>query len=377
MKKKTLFLSIIAFAILIIILLYISFSSESTKFCTDGNYSISYNKNINKICLGCTGSAETLELLVINPSTIQRDKFYRVDGLVESVVLIDDGLSILALLSETDGNEGTHEGKLVKMNYENGNILDQIDFTNQMPLTMVIDSNEEYVYLTAGIILEYEDNPPKVYKIRLDTFEIIDNSVCGEYAEVIEISHDNTKVYVKNGEMFPTFVSIGEPNAYKVSGGYFKINIYETEGLNENRYIELPLPVTTMKMGYDNRLFVGYDGPYEESEYGLAVVDTTTNQIIKTMKFGDDGRMGINFMDYDSVRRNLYCSTMTFGHYNSELDMYLHKPSNIILKINLDDYTYSYITPGNEHLWSLVVAHDINYCRVFCIAETNIYYFDQ
>ena len=380
---KTKDLQFILPAILCIILvIYIidNFSSaDHQSYCTEKNYSIFQENSENVIILGCAGSAETCEIRIIDPVTLELLKTYPIDGLLETAISIDDGNAILVLLAEVDGLMDTQDGKLVKIDYETGDYLDEYGFPNRGPMAMVVDSLREHVYVTAGFVLEYEETPPLLLKFNISNLSVETTAVIGEDADDLEISNDDQKLYTSYDGVKIRY----DFDGFRVSNTeyYYEIAVHQTSDLNEITKIELSLGPSTLKMGYDNRLFVGHSGPaIENRDYALSVIDTQTDQIIGTYGFGPNGSEGINLMGLNPLSHNLYCTTFEYGHYDPEFDMIDYISSSQILKINLDDYSHEFISEGLDKKWQLAVAYDQDFCRIFCTSETapnNVFYIDQ
>jgi len=265
---KHIFLIIVGFgAMLLIYLIGNLNNADYCDYCSQQNYSIFGDDNIDLIFLSCAGSVETLEIRIIDPVTSDLLKVIQIDGLLEGVVSIDNGNTILAIVSETDGLEGTHDGKLVKIDYDSGNYLDEYEFTSRWPLAMVVDSLDEYVYVTAGLIHEYEETPPQIYKFNISDFSLEASSVCGEHAQDIEISNDNSKLYLNDGGVQVRY----DYDGFSVSNTeyYYNMSVRQTSNLDVNTKIESFHPMQMMEMGYDNRLYVGYNGPENDTSFRI------------------------------------------------------------------------------------------------------------
>jgi hypothetical protein len=370
--------------ILIVFLAAISYavfyfnSADYCYICENSNYSV-FSDNANDwLFVGCAGNSETLDLRVVNPQTLEIIKIFELDGLLKKAIGVDNGNAILALLSEVDGQEMTHDGKLVKIDFNTGEILCEYPFPDRMPLAMVTDCQQNYVYLTVGYEIEYEDTPPQLYKLGIADLSVVDTAVIGEIAENIEITSDDAKLYTDDGGVQVRY----DFDGFRASNTeyYYEISVIQTSNLNEITNIELNIPTSRLEMGYDNRLFVGYCGPEEYNDVALVVIDTNTDQIISSMVFGSDDKEGINFMECDPIAHKLYCTTNEYGHWDSELQGYVHKPSSKILKIDLNNYSHEFVSTGTDPLWQIAALYKPDSCRLFCTADNSdrkLIYVDQ
>ncbi|MCD6217280.1 hypothetical protein J7L05_05400 [bacterium] len=354
-------------------------SADHQSYCTEKNYSIFQDNNENVIILGCAGSAETCEIRIIDPVTLELLKTIPIDGLLERAISIENGETILALISEVDGLMDTQDGKLVKIDYETGDYLDEYGFPDRMAMAMSVDSSREHVYVTAGFVLEYEETPSLLLKFNIADLSVETTTVIGEIAEKLEICNDDQKLYTSYDGVKIRYDYIN----YRAANTeyYYEITVHQTSDLNKVAAIETSISPRTLKMGYDNRLFVGNGAPAIEGfDYALLVIDTQTDQIIGTYGFGPDDSEGINLMGLNPLSHTLYCTTFEYGHYDPEFDMVGYLPSSQILKINLDDYSHEFISECLDQKWQLAVSYDQDFCRIFCTSETapnNVFYIDQ
>ena len=367
------YIYIILFLMILVTLMPKSYSYEGTiSPCTLKSSFIYYNNTSNKIYIPCCGSADTLDLIVIDPAYPNIiEKQFHLNGKIKQVYPIDNGAKLLILLSVIVGDPSDENGQLIKIDYNSGDrIGNSYNFINYCPLDMVIDCNEEYVFVSGGL-----GNPgmpePKVTKISINNFQFINEvELWGDTPDDIEITNGSSKIYVKEG----SYERRGNYPNYTYYGTISVFDAYDLERLPE---VETPFCVTSIEMGYDNRLFACQASPWMD-RFALAIIDTTLDQVIKTINLGDDG---INFMEHETTSGKLFGTLWPKTFWSEVEEEYINGPSNQVIVFDLTDpdYPYEIITMGNNPLWAIAVApsNNPNYsCRVFVTEEdTNVVHY--
>jgi len=315
-----------------------------------------FSSSISKIIMGCT-SWPTMLIKIVDPistnveSTIDNNFM----GNFCTAGVIDNGVNILVLLSETDNNVNTKEGILYKINYANGNIIDQLQF-DSWPTDMAVDNTDAYAYVSSGIdFREYSE----ILKIDLDNLNIVDCIEYGKYCDDIEINHNGSKLYAYDDDT--RHVGVIATSDMTLINNDLSFGVI---GLN-------------LKMGYDNRLFISESSMAYNNMPSIWVIDTSTDEIIHTVIID---HIGIDFIDINPENRKLYGLVYTKTHLDEYSGEYWFEATNQIIELNLDDYSYRYIIMGNEPLCDIAVAYGNGMNRLFCLAcgneSQNVHYKD-
>ena len=346
----------------IFMILVIPAGSESGNLQYGGcPYSIFYDNETDKILLGNVGS-DPAYVKVIDPETLVVEKSIPIYGNPEGIISICNGSQILALLSNTDLVEETEDGILQKFDYSTGNIIQQLPL-NLSPMAMIADSSETYAYVTAGI-----GGLSTLYKINIDNLQIVDfEEKCGSMCWDIALSPDESKIYLIDHKAYKT--GIEDPILrYQPCIGVFRISDLELI----KRIFTVPV-LDLLDTDNNGRLFAsnatageGIDGSrlYES----LYVIDTNTDEIIRTFLFDD---YGIYKIDVDESGQYLY---------GTVVDVEEDSALGSLLELNLTDYSYRYIPVADVALLEIAIAPVNGGNRVFCISEDEndnyIYYKD-
>lgn len=354
---------------MICILLISSHSSiadeGSLQLCINGTYMISHDKHTAKLFAGCTWDGQSIKLFVYDPILLQIENIYSLNGLIKEVIPINNGYSILVLLSDVDNDETTKDGSLLQLSSLDGSIENEFIF-NTYPQALVIDSNENFAYVSSG----YESMPdwidpspdPSVTKIDLTTtpFSQVGSSIdFGEYSTSMAITNDNSKLYVRSIKRFET-----PPPEYR---GYFQIGVFDTGGtgaMSVLPFLELPSEPGLLEMGYDDRLYISNRYPDDEGEASLYIVNTLTDEI-DTLLIDGIGFFGLA-IDPENCR--LYCSASERKQHPVRDELYFAN-SNIIYEIDIEN-NYSYISfeLGDEPfrlIEAVPYEHPVYKCRLF------------
>jgi len=331
--------------------------------CSKSPYSLFYSYSTDKIYIGCAGDESSLELCVIDPITLNVDKTFLLDGLIESVVPINGGNSLLILLSDIDGDASTEDGELRQIAYSDGATEYSFSFLT-IPLALTVDNQEDFAYVSSG--LDTHAINPTISKIDLNSWQrALDDVIYGFYSIDMELTGNDSKLYIKNMSV-------------NLSGNdyYYEIGIYNTLDMSEQPSIQLDVCPSFLKMGYDNRLYASHPTP-ELNQPSLLVIDTTTDMYTPLMF----DYLGFEYLTLDSINKMLYCSILT-EQLDPELEELLFMPTNIIFSIDLENqYLHSIIEMAPEPIIQIEVVpiNDPNIsCRLFGIPVNGnrIYYYD-
>ena len=318
--------------------------------CSIVSYSISYDESLSCVYLPCTGNAQSLYLNVVDPCTLQIYKTYQFDGLIQDAYAIDNSSKLLIILSELDGNSSTEEGKLVEIDYAAGNTLRSLNL-DRSPEVMRIDPSENYAYVALGLMDPYISGD--IIKISLSTFQIVDETVFGDDVDDMAISPDGSKLYVKTENIYWEHPSVG----------IWGIGVFDTSDLELiSRFPVLTSPSEIELNSDGSRLYIGSHN-YERTDSGadIYVVDTSTNTIINKLRFfHNDTEMGTSCLQYSCITNKLYCTAAP------DIDG-IFEYSNLIMELDLYDYSYSFFEMGSSDLGLMTLAEDANMCRLFAI----------
>lgn len=341
-------------------------STGSLTPCSKYGYSLFYSPLTEKVYMGCTGGPNSLELQVINPISLNIDKSYLLDGLAEAIIPINNGNSLIVLLSCIDDDPLTEDGELRQIAYSDGHTENSFPFST-IPLAMVIDSQENFAYITSG--LDEIEVDPIITKIDLSNFQKIGNDVVyGRFCDSIAITNDDSKLYIKNDDL-----KQHAPPDYRF---YREIGVFNTSDMSPLTPIQLDSGLSIITMGYDNRLYASSATP-EDDEVPLVIVDTLTDTITE-FSYPHHGLFDIAV---DATNRKLYCSVFT-EQWEPEIDEMLFMPSPVVLEIDLENqYSYREMILGSEPIWLIKVApisDPIYHCRLFgkVVESPKVYYMD-
>ena len=349
--------------VILLLLVITGFSYEEGIINMGGHtHSLVFDNSMSNIVVG-SGFWPTY-IKTVDPSSAEIDQTYDHSfiGNFAYAASVDNGLNILVLLSETDGNERTEESILYKLEASDGDIICQTQF-DEWATDMVVSDDKAYAYISIGLSL-YENG--EILKINTGTLNTEDCVEFGKYCPDIDINNSGTKLYAHDHKTR----SIGVIDTSDMILIRHDLKIGPSVGHTD----------CNLKMGYDNRLFVSVANPIlADDETVIYVIDTNTDEFIEpALRFGD---YGIPFMDINPVNHMLYALASTRTYYWEEVEEYCYEPTNMILELDLNDYSYRFFTIGSEPMWDIAVAYD-NYGlnRLFCIASAdespNIYYKD-
>jgi len=343
-------------------------SSGYIEPCGKNPFSISYSASTNKLYSGCAGGENYRQVIITDPVSLNVEKFYPVDGLVEEVIPISDGNSILVLLADLDHSSTTEDGVLRQIAYSDGHTEHEFAFST-IPLGLAVDSQENYAYVTSGLN-DFSVNPI-VTKINLSTWQKVGNDVkYGKFSNYAVLSNDDSKLYVKN-EAITRKELINEKYRY-----YFEVGVFNTSNMSALTPIEIEVCPSVMARGYDNRIYVSSTMP-DEGQPSLLVINTNDNTVIPLYY------ENVSFEDIalDADHCKLYCVALT-ERIDPAVQVPLFDPSNMVYQIDLENnYSFNILEPSEVSVALIEAAplDDPNYsCRIFAteLYGKKIYYLD-
>lgn len=352
-----------------IILGFKSANADSVIYC-DHPADIFYSPITSKIYLACAGDFTTLDLITIDPITLTEEHNFYIGGIAKSIIPTDGGVNLLLLLSNVDGDTSSNDGVLRKVNASNGVpvVGYEIEF-NDLPLTMVADSTQTYLYVVWGGL---DIEPATINRIRISDFHVMPEVAHYGYTpDSIALTNNNEKLYIKD----KMINRVQQPSPIKY---YFNIGVFNVADMS--MICEIPMNNIipwSLQMGYDNRLFVSHASPAHEeigNEISLVVIDTGSDSIIHSISLGENG---IGDMDIDPMTHKLYGAVGPRDYYHAELEEYIWRSSEIIVELDLNEITFIppiYHILDNEGLWVIAVAPIPGCSRLFAIAEVSSEY---
>lgn len=338
--------------------------ADEGSFTPCNNYPtrIVYSSETSKLYICCSGSAEYLELRIFNPETLIQENVFPISyNGFDDIYPIDNNASFLLLIAELDGTIDTTDGVLQQINSSTGEVENEL-FFDRWPQSMCIDQNEEYAYVVSGL-----NSTGKLSKISLSNFQIVNSIDYGIGSNEIEITPDGTKIYANSDEKF---------KADNFIGRIYKIGVFNTSDLSASTPIELLHSQPILEMGQNGMLYVSCMFRWIEDDPTFFVFDTTNNdEIVTSFNFGPTS---LWLMDIDSSGQKLYLTNERKTYYDPEYEDLLFEPSNIVIEINLSDYSSREITFAEGHFWDIAVAAVNGTNRIFCTDIDNeyIYYKD-
>jgi len=349
-------------ALMFIVMMYnISYANEGNIQFGDNYYSIYGSISNLKLYINTLYYNGDTKLAVINAMTLCKEKELAINTIIQGIKSVDNGTSLIILLAECDKVETTEDGALIKMDSENGNILNSIVF-DLCPMSMAIDEQNTYAYVTTGI---RHDIDGKLLKISLDNFQIEREIQFGRTSDSMALTNDGEKLYVKSQEY------LGAIEGYDDN---FYVSIFDTSDLSLIGHIPISFLHSNLIMGYDERLYIA-NRTAVAWEPSILVIDTETDHIVETI---NPACGGIGFMAIDKVNRKLYCTTFPQTYHDLETDEWYHQASNLILELDLQDYSHRLITVGDSEYWEIAIVNINGNCRLFCGENEGpkIYYKD-
>jgi len=377
-----------AFLAILIILIICPFSiaEYGSRIYCNHTYSIHYSPVTNMIYLGGSQSQGTYCLIAIDPNTLEMIyEPFSLEGGLQQIIPIDiqGTYHLLVLLTETDGDPTTYEGKLQYIDSTTGDVLPGYELTfNQTPLDFVVDNNHNYAYVTSGM---YHREPSIISKINLSTFKLDCFTEFGKRPDQIEISNDGSNIFVKNTELYLDDIEdpIGEPEYYNHLGVFNTSDLSPSVDGNINMSA---IMYSCLRVGSDNKLFISNASCFSENNTNnsIIVVDTSLNEIIHTLSFDDLSQdTGAWDIEFSPDKEKLFCTVWLRDYYDEELESFFHVPSNKIIGIALSDYSYNLppIVLGDEPLWDIIVTYNVSpefEYRIFGITANSpvVYYID-
>jgi len=350
---KSILIVVIAFVTCFVFIHSSALADEGTfTLCANRTYNIRYDEAINKIIIMCYIDKYNTPFHIIDPMSLEVNKTFHLNGFVAQVNSLGTGSTLLVSIGENDGNRSTKEGKLIELDYATGGIIRSMLY-NQSLSEVAIDCSQENAYITT--IGEKYHNPNKVIKISLASFQVLDEEVFGELSDDIEITPDRNKIYVDSANIYPE-----HPSA-----GIYGVGVFRTSDMERIAELALPTPSNLMEMSDDgNNLFVATSN-YEGTDFGgdLYIVSTQTDEIAQKLRFYYNGmETGTYSLAYCSQNNKLYCTAEPKTGYT-------YHRSNLILELNLTDYSYSFFTMGDNPINRIALAEYDGFKRLFAIEE--------
>jgi len=347
-----------------VIILSVFLLTQNSLYAEEGSFTIcdvksdniTYDNSAGKILLSCRGNPPVYSssLNIINPEDLNIEKSFQFNGLVNFACFVGSCSSLLVLLYETDGNPRTNESELLKLDYETGDIISNLPFNDSM-FEMTLDNQGSYAY----VICNKPPPPPntlKIIKISLSNFQIIDEVIFGKFADDIEIAPDGSKIYANSINIYPSHPSARVPG----------IGVFRTSDMERIKRFSLPnYPPHLMEMSDDgSKLFIASSNDLE-TDWGadLYIIDTQTDEIAQKLRFYYNGMETATYsLAYCGSNNKLYCSAQPKTDPT-------YPYSNLILELDLTDYSYSFFTMGDNPLSRIALAEYDGHRRLFAIEE--------
>lgn len=335
----------------------VSSTSEGSFSCCQTTYSMFYDSAIDKLLVCCMGWPGSVN--IVDPYYGTIIKQISSTGNPKAAYSVAQGCQLLVLTSELDQNPKTEESQLTLFDISTGQIIDQEPISG-WSTDMVIDSFQTYAYVYVGLNPDIYGSECWLKKFRISDLTCVLESDIHIECEDLEITPDGTKLYAQ-------------------SGLTSRIIVFDTADLSiiNDEDLKVVYRDFNLKMGYDNRLFVSIGGPYFYNHaHTFYVIDTETDQIIESLDFE---RNGIDFTDINPITHKLYGLVYTKTSHILELDQYWYEPTNRIIEIDLDDYSYEYFTLNENKYWNIAVAYQNSMNRIFCrvAVSDTIRYIDR
>ena len=333
----------------------VSSTSEGSFSCCQTTYSMFYDSAIDKLLVSCMGWPGSVN--VVDPYYCTIDKQISITGDPDATYSVAQGCQLLVLTSELDQNPETEESQLTLFDISTSQIVDQ-ELISGWSTDMVIDSSQTYAYVYVGLNPDIYGSECWLKKFRISDLTCVLESDIHIECEDLEITPNGEKLYAQDGS---------------------KIIVFDTADLSIINDDDLYVVYCdfNLKMGYDNRLYVSIGGPYLYNHaHTFYVIDTDTDQIIESLDFE---RNGVDFTDINPVTHKLYGLVYTQTSHILELDQYWYEPTNRIIEIDLDDYSFEYFILNENQYWEIAVAYQNNMNRIFCrvVESDTIRYIDR
>ena len=315
---------LVTIVILICLITATSYADEgSFNVCTYKNYGMNYDDSTGKIFRQCISDTQYYYLNIIDPLTLDTERTFQFNGKTDEILSLNNGATLLVCLSDYDMDPSTYDGKLIEVDYLTGNTLRELDF-DQRIMTMITSQSEDYVYLRIGC---RQTPPQKIVKVLLSTFQVVDEVVFGKMAAGIEITPNGSMLYVDSKNIYPVHPSMS------LQG----VGVINTSDMELVGRFALPFSANAMEMSDDGtQLFISSTN-YEEVDYAgdLYVIDTQTDEITEKLRFFYNGTETATWdVEFCGQNNKLYCTVSAFN------DNVI--PDNLILEIDLTDYSYNY-----------------------------------
>ncbi len=323
-----------------------------------------FRSETSKLYIGCSGSEENMKLRIINPETLVQENTFQISGNLNQIYPIDNNASLLLLITELDGTDETTDGVLQQISSSTGEVENEL-FFDRWPEAMCIDQNEEYVYVVSGL-----NRTGKLSKIALSNFQTVNSIDYGKSSNEIEITPDGSKIYANDDKWYK---SDNFP-----SGRCSKIGVFNTADLSARTPIEVVYRQPILKMGQNGMLYISCVFWYTADDPTFYVIDTTNDdQVVTSFNFRAT-TTSLWLMNIDPSGEMLYLTNRHLTLYDPEIEDYIFEPSNMVIEINLSDYSSREITFTEGHFWDIAVAEVNGTNRIFCtdIENEYIYYKD-
>ena len=336
--------------------------------CYSSQYSKHFSEETGTIFFGCNWDGDSNNVIEVDPFTLTQLNEYEFVGVIQSVYVINNGLSLLVLLAGSDQNKETEDGLLLQISTLDGFEENRLSFSTDI-LRSALDSCEQYLYISHGLT---GDSGYYISKIDVDTFEKVgEDIVPNHYVKHMALSNDDSKLY------YFTAIPFERPKPdYSI---YYKIYNLNTNGSSEmipGNPVEIQYAPISLMSGNDERLFITCGDPDIDYESYIVIINTL-NDNCTTLTFPD---IGFDFMSIDKINNKIYCKVKHQDY--SQFGYLIFRSTNQVCQIDLDDnYSTQFFTLGEEKLLSVlaVPSSDPEYeCRIFATEYNGpmIHYLD-
>jgi DNA-binding beta-propeller fold protein YncE len=303
-------------------------------------------------------------LIIYSPVTFQEQ--YRLDfesTAFSSAYSLDSSLLFCGILdySLEDPNQ---PGKIAVINNSTHELLEYIQ-VNLNPQDFRFTSDNQYLYLLDGMI-QHEQSP--IIKINLSTFQIEANNTSGTYSMSFALSHDETKIYVVDGELQSTRYGNSDEGFYDAPPDHSKIWILGADDLNVLGSIEVDCDATDIIQVPDNQMVISHFSPSSSSfrNSSLTVIDSTTDTVDREISFPD---VGFLMLQYDN------CRDLLLGSIHQKVGDEGIMSSDVgVVDLSTDTITFVHIS--DEEVEYILLSPD--YSRIYAQngKSNKIYYYD-
>jgi len=270
-------------------------------------------------------------------------------------------------------NQSIITGKLIIYDCSNWSTINNIALPHY-PVEFYVPNDNSIVYVTCGIS---DEGKIKLLKVNTELYGgIVSRTDFGAApAKGIVMNHEETKLYVYDGQLYGTYDRNWEPIET-----HYELKVFSPDNLAEIKSIELQYGrVLEMIKGPVGYILIAHGTPFNDRPASLTVWDTENDVVDRDICIPN--LIGCRRLAYDPSRNYVYAICLEeLEYYDPELDWSYPKgfTLNKIAVIALSDDSISWTSEFPERVGDIALSPD--YSRLYTVTalpeSQKVFYLD-